>query len=72
MTKPDDIPQDIWNAALQLAEPINDTTILHDMIAEAAARAIMAEREDCIRIAEMNESAYELDGEVSTALGKPR
>lgn len=50
MSKPDDIPQGIWDAGLAVAEPINETTILHDIIAEAAARAIVAERHNACMI----------------------
>jgi len=59
MTKPDDIPQDVWvDAGIELAGrriPASDTEVA-DTIAgwarEIASRAILAERERCAKIAE--------------------
>lgn len=74
MTKPDDIPQDVWDAA----EDAFDTLLCNDIQASGTAaqfridsitpvaRAILAERERCARLADPVEprgdwhaSAYE-------------
>lgn len=46
MTKPDDIPQDVWDAAGALKSAFH--TIGSGNLTEFAARAIMAERERCL------------------------
>ncbi|MFD1944691.1 hypothetical protein [Paradevosia shaoguanensis] len=48
MTKPDDIPQDVWETAQSsIAEGMRSTNI-----PEAVSRAILAERERCAKVAE--------------------
>jgi len=48
MQKPDDIPQDVWETAQSsIAEGMRSTNI-----PEAVARAILAERERCAKVAE--------------------
>jgi len=57
MTKPDDIPQDVWvDAGIELAGrriPASDTEVA-DTVAgwarEIASRAILAERERCVKL----------------------
>ncbi len=50
--KPDDIPQDVWGAAIAA------TRYKHIMLDEAIARAIMAERERCANVAEARNELY--------------
>lgn len=49
MTKPDDIPQDIWDAAIK---SVRSAWRRKSNAAEGCARAIMAEREACALVAE--------------------
>jgi hypothetical protein len=56
-TKPDDIPQDVWDAALQVMREHHRGTTARsqaewDRYAIIGARGIMAERDRCARIAE--------------------
>lgn len=59
MTKPNDIPQDVWGAALKCAETVCRNLDYPNVTAEvtAIARAIMAakeeEREECAKIADI-------------------
>lgn len=48
MTKPDDVPQDVWDAAVAALDlmPSHGVQMRHHRI-ENIARAIMAEREAC-------------------------
>lgn len=48
MTKPDDIPQDVWDAANRALEPVAGT---YASAQGTIARAIMAEREACVEFA---------------------
>jgi len=65
MTKPDDIPQDVWvDAGMELAGrriPASDTEVA-DTVAgwarEIASRAILAERERCALVAEAQGRRY--------------
>jgi hypothetical protein len=60
MSKPDDIPQDVWDAAINAASAAvreDDpgfyiTKRATDVLMEASARAILAERERCAVIAD--------------------
>jgi hypothetical protein len=45
IAKPDDIPQDAWDAARDAGQWID-----FDMQVEATARAILAERERCAKV----------------------
>ena len=47
MTKPDDIPQDVWETAKGWASAEVQMTAGKPVVAHAVARAIMAEREAC-------------------------
>lgn len=51
MTKPDDIPQDVWDVAVGWATAEAQMTAGRPVVAHAVARAIMAEREACAGIA---------------------
>jgi hypothetical protein len=46
MSKPDDIPQDVWDAARERAASIR---VFPDEITEIVARSILAERGRCFR-----------------------
>ena len=52
MTKPDDIPQDVWETAVGWATAEAQMTAGRPVVAHAVARAIMAEREACARVSE--------------------
>ncbi len=65
MTRPDDIPADIWDAADALATRVRDAYLDDDDLVlgrprEIAARALIAERERCAAVA---------TGEITTLLG---
>lgn len=52
MTKPDDIPQDVWDAVLSLT-PVtffSEMSVIVQNLRVETARAIMAEREACARV----------------------
>ena len=54
MGKPDDIPQDIWDAAsnaVGAAGVYTSGTLSHLLLLERVARAIIAERERCANLA---------------------
>lgn len=59
MSKPDDIPKDVWDATDVIAEPLlgrhERGWVMWPLVwpaREIAARAVMAERERCAKIAE--------------------
>jgi hypothetical protein len=59
MTKPEGIHQDVWDAASEAWEAMTHTVICRDAETEVIARAILAEREACARIAdERTDSDY--------------
>lgn len=65
MAKPDDIPQDVWEAAFtaHFNEPLTDKTEaammpLDGLMVRQTARAIIAERERCSKIAEDDRAPY--------------
>lgn len=55
MSRPEDIPQDVWDAAFAAMPPINrdayETSPYAMVLHLGFARAIMAERDRCARIA---------------------
>lgn len=55
MSKPDDIPQDVWDAARKPAKiacaPHNTPFIAHAVVARAIMAAVEAEREGCAQVA---------------------
>lgn len=53
MTKPDDIPQNVWDVAHGIAMdlPARIQTVHRAFAASVIARAILAERERCAKIA---------------------
>lgn len=56
MSKPDDIPQDVWDTATELAAELRSAVVWHsnsanEVIATALARVRLAERERCFGIA---------------------
>lgn len=72
MSKPDDIPQDVWTTAAKMAAEYDDwvahgnTTAslsLHaiEAMADTIARAVMAERERCAKIAGHASKRYAAD-----------
>lgn len=56
MTKPDDIPQDVWDAAV--AEVTGDDTRLSLVV---ISRAILAERERCAKVADAERDRHWLN-----------
>ena len=60
MSKPDDIPQDVWDAAVPLALQYvewlipapHDYAGSEDVLTKVIARAIMVERERCAKVAD--------------------
>lgn len=49
MSRPEDIPQDVWSAAVDVTKS-QPTSFGWAKITEAVARAIMAEREACANV----------------------
>lgn len=70
MDKPEDIPQDVWDSA-EIALTFLPSPKFSAQVT-SVARAILAakaeERDRCIKIAELTESAWEMDGQVSSAI----
>lgn len=69
MTKPDDIPQDVWDAANDMAaEWLMPGGEGHTMASNDIARAIMAEREACALVAEERVPLWEEFEAVAAAI----
>lgn len=60
MNKPDNIPQDVWDAAENM--PLVDTDDMDFGISLVIARAILAERERCAEIADTTVSSIGVGG----------
>lgn len=72
MERPDDIPKDVWDAAVDVArtwyhEEWEPTEYIQRTLVEGIARAIMAERESCARIADAHSECERDCGDVIAA-----